>query len=183
MDIEILILAQLMHGSKHGYEIKKNIIFVMGNPKIINNNALYPKLKQFEERGLVIQQIEVQERRPNRIVYSITPSGLDVFYRSLREFTPETIKSDNEWCIRLAYYDLLDQETRRRLISYREEYMKERSDRLEELVIYAGNNINAMYSQELYLYNQHMLEREREILKGMIDNLEVHDTSSSSIEV
>ncbi|MGF7049836.1 DNA-binding PadR family transcriptional regulator [Paenibacillus sp. DS2015] len=40
-------------------------------------------LKQFEERGLVIQQIELQERRPNRIVYSITTLGQDEFYRVL----------------------------------------------------------------------------------------------------
>lgn len=172
MDIEVLILAQLMQGSKHGYEIKKNIIFVMGNPKIINNNALYPKLKQFEERGLVRQHMELQERRPNRIVYSITILGQEVFHNSLTDFTAETIKSDDEWNIRLAYYDLLDKETRRRLLGYREEFIQEKVDRLEQLSLVDGDNKYLMYSEELYFYTQSLLDRERELIMELVGKLD-----------
>lgn len=172
MDIEVLILAQLMQGPKHGYEIKKNIIFVMSNSKIINNNTLYPKLKQFEERGLVNSKLELQERRPNRYVYSITSLGQETFHRSLTNFTMETIKSDDEWSIRLAYYELLDNETRQRLLDYREAYMMEKKKHLEDLSSVVGDGKTQIYSQELYSYTQGMLDREIELIQGMERKLE-----------
>lgn len=175
MDIEVMILAQLMKGSKHGYEIKKNIIFVMSNDKIVNNNSLYPKLKQFEKRGWVIKKTELQENRPKRYVYSITKEGEERFHSTLTEFTMETIRSDNEWSIRLAYYELLDKETRRRLLSYREAYMEERLEHLKQLSLVVGNGQDVDYSEELYFYTRSMVLREIELLKELSRKLEELD--------
>ncbi|MGF7048047.1 DNA-binding PadR family transcriptional regulator [Paenibacillus sp. DS2015] len=175
MDIEVLILAQLMKGPKHGYEIKKNIIYVMSNKKMINNNSLYPKLKQFEERNLVSSKVELQELRPNRCVYSITDVGKETFYKSLTEFTPEIIRIDDEWSIRLAYYDLLNMETRQRLFSYREAYMKERMNHLEQLPAVVGDGKDLIYSQELYFYTQGMIEREIELIQALSRKMELDD--------
>lgn len=171
MDIEILILAQLMQGPKHGYEIKKNIIFVMSNSKIINNNTLYPKLKQFEERGLVNSILELQDRRPNRYVYSITSLGQEIFHKILTDFTMETIRSDDEWSIRLAYYELLDKESRQKLLYYREAYMMEKRKHLEDLSSVVGDGKTQIYSQELYSYTQGMLDREIELIQEMVRKL------------
>ncbi|WP_313640023.1 PadR family transcriptional regulator [Paenibacillus sp.] len=172
MDIEVLILAQLMKGSKHGYEIKKNIIFVMGNDKIVNNNSLYPKLKLFEKRGWVIKKTEMQERRPNRYVYSITVEGEERFHICLNEFSLETIRIDNEWSIRLAYYELLDLEARRRLLDYRETYMKEKLEHLQQLSLVIGNGEDLDYSEELYFYTRSMVMREIELIKELSCKLE-----------
>ncbi|GGH23107.1 PadR family transcriptional regulator [Paenibacillus segetis] len=172
MDIEVLILAQLMQGPKHGYEIKKNIIFVMSNSKIINNNTLYPKLKQFEERGLVNSKLELQERRPNRYVYSITSLGQETFHRCLTDFTIETIKSDDEWSIRLAYYELLDNATRQKLLTFRKTYMEEKITHLEQLSSVVGNGRDQIYSQELYFYTHSLIEREIELIQEMAHKLE-----------
>ncbi|MEK5417878.1 hypothetical protein BSK49_04565 [Paenibacillus odorifer] len=172
MDIEVLILAQLMKGAKHGYEIKKNIIFVMGNDKIVNNNSLYPKLKLFEKRKWVIKKTEIQERRPKRYVYSITTEGEERFNTCLTEFTLETIRIDNEWSIRLAYYELLDRETRRRLLDYRETYMNEKLDHLQQLSKVVGNSEDMDYSEELYFYTRSMVLREIELIKELSRKLE-----------
>ncbi|MEK5255627.1 PadR family transcriptional regulator [Paenibacillus sp. FSL F4-0125] len=177
MDIEVLILAQLMKGSKHGYEIKKNIIFVMGNDKIVNNNSLYPKLKLFEKRGWVIKKTEMQENRPKRYVYSITAEGEERFHICLNEFTLETICIDNEWSIRLAYYELLDQEARRRLLDYRETYMKEKLEHLQQLSLVLGNGEDLVYSEELYFYTRSMVLHELELihmLSHKLDSLDKH---------
>lgn len=178
MDIEILILSQLMQGPKHGYEIKKSIIFVMGNQKIINNNALYPKLKQFEARGIVSKELELQEGKPNRYVYSLTKTGHELFYESLSAFTMETITIDDEWSIRLAYYDLLTTETKRRMLDYREQYILEKMNRLEQLSTCVGDNKYLMYSPELYLYTQGVLEKEMSIIHELLDRLEATGRSS-----
>ncbi|MNI41251.1 Transcriptional regulator PadR-like family protein [compost metagenome] len=172
MDIEVLILAQLMQGPKHGYEIKKNIIFVMHNNKIINNNTLYPKLKQFEKRGDVVKNLVEQEGRPNRYVYSITDAGQKVFYHALNHFTLETVESDDEWSIRLAFYNLLNQEKRRELLSYRRKHVADKLQRLEQLSMIVGDSKFKMYSPELYFYTQSMLEKEIELIESLDDQLD-----------
>lgn len=178
MDIEILILSQLMQGPKHGYEIKKSIVLVMGNHKIINNNALYPKLKQFEARGIVSKEMELQEGKPNRYVYSITEMGHELFYQILSTFSMETISSDDEWSIRLAYYDLLGTETKREMLNYREQYVLEKLNRLEQLSASMGDNKYLMYSPELDLYAQGVLEKEMSIIRELLDRLETTVLSS-----
>lgn len=172
MDIEILILAQLMQGPKHGYEIKKNIVFVMNNKKIINNNSLYPKLKQFEKRGMVIKTTEEQEGRPNRLVYSITDEGKQIFHDIIHNFNLDTIEVDDEWNIRLAYYNLLNDETRRRLLDYRMQIQQEKEERLKKLSLSIGDNKYLMYSPELYFYTQNMLEKEQELIRKMLEQLD-----------
>ncbi|RCX21788.1 PadR family transcriptional regulator [Fontibacillus phaseoli] len=171
MDIEILILAQLMQGPKHGYEIKKNILFVMNNKKIINNNSLYPKLKQFEERGMVSKTMEEQEGRPNRHVYAITAIGSQVFHDTINRFTPELIEMDDEWSIRLAYYNLMNDETRYRLLDYRMTIVQDKEKRLEKLSHSVGESKYLMYSSELYFYTQNMIEKEKELISEMIEQL------------
>lgn len=175
MDIEVLILAQLMKGSKHGYEIKKNIIFVMGNDKIVNNNSLYPKLKQFEKRGWVIKKTEIQENRPKRYVYSITKEGEERFHTCLSDFSLETIRIDDEWSIRLAYYELLDLETRRRLLDLREACMREKLEHLKQVSLVVGNGTDMDYSEELYFYTRRMVLHEIELIKELSYKLESSD--------
>lgn len=172
MDIEILILAQLMQGPKHGYDIKKNIVFVMNNKKIINNNSLYPKLRQFEERGLVSKTMEEQEGRPNRLVYAITEKGRQVFHDAINHFTPDVIENDEEWSIRLAYYNLLNHETRKRLLDDRLQILEDKKERLEKLSLSSGDSKYLMYSSELYYYTQNMLEKERELILGLMQMLD-----------
>ncbi|MEF2968414.1 PadR family transcriptional regulator [Paenibacillus sp. M1] len=172
MDIELLILAQLMQGPKHGYEIKKNIIFVMNNKKIISNNSLYPKLKQFEERDMVSKTTEEQEGRPNRLVYAITDMGRQVFYDSIHHFTPEVIEVDDEWSIRLAFYNLLNDETRRRLLEYRMRSVQEKKERLAKLSLSVDDSEYLMYSPELYFYTQNMLDIESELIIQLLDRLD-----------
>ena len=167
MDIEVLILAQLMKGPKHGYEIKKNISFVMNNNKIINNNSLYPKLKLFEERGLVSSKEVLQDRRPNRFVYSITADGEQVFHERLNDFTPQMIRDESEWTIRLAFYELFDAKARRKLLSYRAAHVNEKQEHLRKLSEVMGSGEDLVYSEELYVYMQKMLNREREVIQEL----------------
>ncbi len=51
---EILILAMLQQGSRHGYEIKKDLDRALGGMVTLNNKTLYLALKHFEEMGAEI---------------------------------------------------------------------------------------------------------------------------------
>ena len=63
---EILILAMLGQGPRHGYEIKKDIDRALGGVVVLNNKTLYLALKRFEEMGAVTRQVIPQEGKPNR---------------------------------------------------------------------------------------------------------------------
>lgn len=44
MYVDILLLAELTTGPKHGYEIKKNVQNRLGENFELNHNTLYPTL-------------------------------------------------------------------------------------------------------------------------------------------
>ncbi len=50
---EIVILAMLHQGPRHGYEIKKDTERALGGMVPLNNKTLYLALKRFEEMGAV----------------------------------------------------------------------------------------------------------------------------------
>ena len=48
MYVDILLLAELTTGPKHGYEIKKNVQNRLGENFELNHNTLYPALRRFK---------------------------------------------------------------------------------------------------------------------------------------
>src|SRR6266581_9164680 len=86
---EILILAMLQPGPRHGYEIKKDIDRALGGMVVLNNKTLYLALKRFEEMGAVTWQIIPQIGKPNRHLYALTGRGIELLQAYLRDFGPE----------------------------------------------------------------------------------------------
>ena len=112
MYVDILLLAELTTGPKHGYEIKKNIQNRLGNNFELNHNMLYPTLRRFENMGAIMKNVQKQVGKPNRNMYNITERGEEIFYEMLREF-PEKIATNNtEVLVRIALFDKLDYEAR-----------------------------------------------------------------------
>lgn len=75
---EFIILAQLMHGSAHGYFIAKIINDMIGPYARLSPGRLYPLLAKLEQSGLIAvdtrAQSEQQSDRQLRI-YKITEAG------------------------------------------------------------------------------------------------------------
>lgn len=161
MYIDILILSQVMHGPKHGYEIKKNVAFLLGKSNTINNNYLYPTLKRFEEMGAISKQLELQENRPNRHIYSITEMGKEIFYSLLNEFPLEFGRNSDEIYNRLAFFELLEPETKEQVISSRIRFIEENLAHLDGLVqsLAADNRLLPM-SPIMHQYSRQMMEAE-----------------------
>ncbi|MBX3118722.1 MAG: helix-turn-helix transcriptional regulator [Fimbriimonadaceae bacterium] len=75
-DIAALILGILQDGRLHGYEISKRIRSLSQETLSLGEGQLYPALHRLEEDGLIDSSWDIQEGRPNRKVYEITPVGL-----------------------------------------------------------------------------------------------------------
>lgn len=134
MYIEILILVQLNSGQKHGYEIKKDIQSILGKNFIINNNMLYPILKRFEDKGAVEKQIEQQDGRPNRHLYTITNAGKELLFELLRDFSEEAASNDNEFLVRVGLFELLDLKTRSNILQTRKAVVEKKLDHTENII-------------------------------------------------
>lgn len=130
---EILILAMLKPGPRHGYEIKKDIDLALGGMVVLNNKTLYQVLKRFEELGAVTRQVVVQQGKPNRHIYQLTEHGVELLHASLRDFPLEQAASEAEFFTRVAFFDVLEVEERQAILRTRLTYLKTGLEYLEGL--------------------------------------------------
>jgi DNA-binding PadR family transcriptional regulator len=121
---EILILAMLQQGPRHGYEIKKDIDRALGGMVTLNNKTLYLALKHFEEMGAVTRQVIPQEGKPNRHLYQLTERGVELLQISLQDFPSEQAGNDAEFFTRVAFFDLLVAQEREAILSKRQAYLE-----------------------------------------------------------
>ncbi len=130
---EILILAMLQQGPRHGYEIKKDIDRALGGMIALNNKTLYLALKRFEEMGAVTRQVIVQEGKPNRHRYELTKRGIEVLQASLRDFGPEQAGVDAEFFTRVSFFDLLEMPEQEAILRNRLAYLQKGLEYLRSL--------------------------------------------------
>jgi DNA-binding PadR family transcriptional regulator len=116
---EILILAMLRQGRRHGYEIKKDIDRALGGMVVLNNKTLYLALKHFEEIGAVTRQVIPQEGKPNRHLYELTERGIELLHAYLRDFPAGLASNDAEFFTRVAFFDLLEGPEREAILTTR----------------------------------------------------------------
>src|SRR6266849_6276408 len=109
---EILILAMLRQGPRHGYEIKKEIDRALGGMVSLNNKTLYLALKRFEERGAVTRQVVPHEGKPNRHLYHLTERGVELLHTLLCDFPPEQAANEAEFFTRVAFFEFLEPQER-----------------------------------------------------------------------
>jgi DNA-binding PadR family transcriptional regulator len=72
---ELLILGLLKEGSKHGYEIKKQIKEVLGPFAGLETKSIYYPLRTLARQKLLKRKRGKAGRRPEKYTYSLTPAG------------------------------------------------------------------------------------------------------------
>lgn len=78
VDLDMIILSSLAAFPAHGYQLKQNIEASYGRRYVnLSNSSLYPRLIKLESDGYIEGKKERQEKIPDRIVYRITPAGID----------------------------------------------------------------------------------------------------------
>ena len=120
---ELFILANLMLSPCYGYEIKK--VLKGAN---INNNTLYPLLRALQEKGYVEMEIQIQESRPARKVYSITESGKERLFELINDFDEVKASSYDEFYIRVAFFQFLPVESIKNILDIREKALSGHSN-------------------------------------------------------
>ncbi len=129
MYVDILILASLWSGPRHGYEIRHSAGEMLGGSCLLNNNQLYPLLRRFAAEGMVTSTTLSQVGRPERHVYALTGPGKKRLKLRIAEF-PETLaRDDREFLVRVHHFHLIEARARCRILEARLSALHERLDR------------------------------------------------------
>jgi DNA-binding PadR family transcriptional regulator len=88
MALRNAVLAALLEGEASGYDLAKGFDATVANFWAATPQQLYRELERMEADGLIAARVVVQERRPNKRVYSLTEEGR----AALRRFTSQVPK-------------------------------------------------------------------------------------------
>ena len=104
---EYALLGTLMSGPMHGYEILRFFDNELGSTWHISTSQLYVLLKKLEKEGLLHSSVEVQETRPSKRIFSLTPKGERVFLGWLRSPTEHARDLRIEFLTKLFFIEKL----------------------------------------------------------------------------
>ncbi len=153
---DLIILATLFDGPKHGYQLKHEAGFILGQDDL-HNNLVYPLLKKFAAQGLVIKKATPGERGQTRQQYAITARGKAMLIRRLNEFGEGEAKSFEAFIVRAGMFELLTETDRERIITAREEHLRRRSSALQTL---QGKMDLGVYGSQVVTFLRERIESE-----------------------
>ncbi|MBU6296998.1 MAG: PadR family transcriptional regulator [Alphaproteobacteria bacterium] len=110
MDVRTICLGILTRADATGYEIKKRVE-EHGFRHFVEASfgSIYPALDKLSRDGLVSVREEIQEKRPDRKVYSITRAGRSAFIDSLMTPLPED-RHRSPFAFAMLFSDLLPEQ-------------------------------------------------------------------------
>jgi DNA-binding PadR family transcriptional regulator len=87
-----------------GYQVKQLFESSINHFWNAHVSQIYRELTRMEQDGWVTHYIEPQEGKPDKKIYSITPSGTEAFTRWLKDFPQELEKVErNEFLVRIFF--------------------------------------------------------------------------------
>jgi DNA-binding PadR family transcriptional regulator len=182
---EILILAMLQQGPRHGYEIKKDIDRALGGMVTLNNKTLYLTLKHFEEMGAVTRQVILQEGKPNRHLYQLTKRGIELLQAYLRDFGPEQAGVDAEFFTRVSFFDLLEAHEREAILKMRLAFLQGGLEYLQNLQQIADSDkdcapsmgISMSYAQRVLAFHTRRIRDEYHWIVSWLEEMQANSSS------
>jgi DNA-binding PadR family transcriptional regulator len=149
---DLIVLATLLDGPKHGYQLKREAGFILGQG-VMHNNLVYPLLRRFTSLGWVTKKSMPGERGQTRLQYAITALGRRELVTRLSEFGEADASSFTGFITRVGMFALLAEPARVGILKQRESYLQHREQRLTamrlnvDLGIYGGEVIRYLIEQ------------------------------------
>ncbi len=161
----------------HGYELRKQLIALLGWGRVLSYGTLYPCLKALTKAGYIIADpptagtvepgaVEPRGRR-NRIVYQLTAEGKERFTTAMEDSGP-TAWDDESFGVRFAFFGRTDSPTRMRILEGRRSRLEERLDNVRKSAA-RGRERADSYTLELQRHGLESVEHEITWLTELID--------------
>jgi DNA-binding PadR family transcriptional regulator len=154
---DLIILAMLVDGPKHGYQLKHEAGFILGQGAM-HNNLVYPMLRRFTAEGWVSKRTVPGERGQTRHQYAITALGRRELVTRLSEFRESDASSWPSFVTRIGMFEVLEGVARARILKHRESYLQAREEKLTTL---RRNMDLGIYGGEVVQYLTEQIQSER----------------------
>lgn len=105
MSIKFAMLGILAEKDLHGYELKSSFDEKVGDFWSLNYGQIYSTLDRLEKEDLVTYDRQIQDRRPDRKIYSITPKGREALQEWLASPVNRVRALRDEFFIKLVFMD------------------------------------------------------------------------------
>ncbi|BBI34039.1 PadR family transcriptional regulator [Cohnella abietis] len=129
MNTQHVILGLLKKRSFTGYEMKNLFETVFSFFFDASFGTIYPALSKMEQLGYITKESIVQDKRPNKNVYTITPAGIKQFAEYMNSpVEKETVRSD--FLMRMFFGEFAQEEAS---INWIKEAIASDSEDLEKL--------------------------------------------------
>ncbi len=182
---EILILAMLRPGPRHGYEIKKDVDRALGGMVSLNNKTLYLALKRFEAAGAVTRRVIPQIGKPSRHLYELTEPGIELMQGYLRDFGPEHAGVDAEFFTRVSFFGFLEVPERKVILERRMAFLQRALEYLhglqkvaDEDEHYANIVPSRAHAQRVLAFHTRRIHDECEWIACWLGEMEAPNASS-----
>ena len=160
---ELLFLGLLKEKSMHGYEIKTRIKEILSIFAGVNLQSIYYPLQVLEKKGLVAKRSAKSGRRPERLVYCLTPKGQARFEELLNKSLLNFKRPEFTLDLSLYFLNYLDPAMAKRRLRARIYILKRISRGLREMLgtLQSKKTLSLYYIVE---HNLRMLETEARFL-------------------
>ena len=184
--LELAVLGLLHDAPMHGYELRKQLIVLLGWGRVLSYGTLYPCLKALTKDGYIVADApapksaktskaakagktspEAVRGRRNRIVYRLTAEGKERFTQALEESGPAAW-DDESFGVRFAFFARTDSPTRVRILEGRRSRLEERLENVR-MSTQRGRERADSYTLELQRHGLESVEREVRWLTELID--------------
>jgi len=129
---DLIILATLLHGAKHGYSLKRQAGLILGQENL-HNNLVYPLLRRFVANKWVTKQEVPGERGQRRQLYSLTALGKKELILRLSSFSEQDARESDEFRVRVGMFQVIEPEARLRILDARETFLRSRLEKLSAI--------------------------------------------------
>jgi len=165
--LEMAVLGLLHDAPMHGYELRKQLIVLLGWGRVLSYGTLYPALKELVAGGFLDADPAPGSTGRNRIVYALTAAGKERFRELVDETGPSSWDDDN-FGVHFAFFARADSQTRVRILEGRRSRLEERLERFRTSLVRSRERRDA-YTLELQRHGLESAEREVRWLTELID--------------
>jgi DNA-binding PadR family transcriptional regulator len=167
---ELLLLGLLRESPQHGYNIKTKIKEILSFFAGLEVKSIYYPLRVLEKKGLVIKRISKPGRRPERIVYELTPKGLERFNKLLSKSLLNFKRPQFNLDLSLYFLHYMKPSIARRRLSARLHILDKISQELK-LMVKSSERKKGLSLWRILDHNLGMLEAEKEFLTSLIKSI------------
>lgn len=176
MSLKYTVLGFLKNSPKTGYDLQKKIEETISHFWPSTQSQIYRTLNEMSKESLIVSEIEYQNEKPNKKVYTITEKGLEELKQWLSE--PHNAQSHrNQLLVQLFFSNGIDKETiifnlnhYKREMENRLNYLK--SDEMESMIASTNTAFEKALFQIIHNNGTHVLQAEIDWVDKSIDILE-----------